>query len=325
MRRPGADLFLTFDDGPDPNITTPLLAVLAKHHARATFFLKSSRVRAYPELVVAIAAAGHELGVCGEATLNYNTAGAAEIALDMDAGRRAILELAPGAHVSLVRPTERSYSTSVGAAAKAAGLRPVRWTCDTDDADAKPGRSSVARILETVYTCMHPLLRADRHREAGGSGWAPGVVILAHDGLGEGSRSDGGATPAAVDRILAAALAAGVGVDTCSPAQPPPPGGSAGAADGGNDTAAAAAEQQQQRQQRDGFFDVTNLPEAAPPIPLGDSPFAFARPVSAGAEAGAGRKGRRRARAGCGAESQARVRQGQLMSSLPPPPPSPPS
>ncbi|GGK90779.1 chitooligosaccharide deacetylase [Mangrovihabitans endophyticus] len=53
---------LTFDDGPDPHTTPGLLGVLARHRARATFFLIGERVAAHPDLARAIAGAGHELG-----------------------------------------------------------------------------------------------------------------------------------------------------------------------------------------------------------------------------------------------------------------------
>jgi peptidoglycan/xylan/chitin deacetylase (PgdA/CDA1 family) len=52
---------LTFDDGPGPETTPGLLDVLARHRARATFFLIGERVRAHPQLAGAVAAAGHEL------------------------------------------------------------------------------------------------------------------------------------------------------------------------------------------------------------------------------------------------------------------------
>lgn len=53
---------LTFDDGPSEETTPELLDVLARHRARATFFLIGERARAHPRLVEAIASAGHELG-----------------------------------------------------------------------------------------------------------------------------------------------------------------------------------------------------------------------------------------------------------------------
>lgn len=59
----GAPVFaLTFDDGPSPECTPGLLAVLARHRAHATFFVVGERARRHPELLAAIAEAGHELG-----------------------------------------------------------------------------------------------------------------------------------------------------------------------------------------------------------------------------------------------------------------------
>ncbi|MDZ4720836.1 MAG: polysaccharide deacetylase family protein [Roseiflexaceae bacterium] len=53
---------LTFDDGPDPQYTLPLLEVLERHGARATFFMLGQRARQYPELVQRVAAGGHAIG-----------------------------------------------------------------------------------------------------------------------------------------------------------------------------------------------------------------------------------------------------------------------
>lgn len=56
------EVWLTLDDGPDPADTPRLLALLAAHDARATFFLIGENAAAHPDLVRAIAAAGHEIG-----------------------------------------------------------------------------------------------------------------------------------------------------------------------------------------------------------------------------------------------------------------------
>lgn len=52
---------LTFDCGYGPEPTRSILRALARHGVRATFFLEGGFARAYPELVVRIAAGGHEL------------------------------------------------------------------------------------------------------------------------------------------------------------------------------------------------------------------------------------------------------------------------
>jgi peptidoglycan/xylan/chitin deacetylase (PgdA/CDA1 family) len=52
---------LTFDDGPHPDITPRLLDVLARHGARATFFLIGDRLAGSEALLARMAAEGHEL------------------------------------------------------------------------------------------------------------------------------------------------------------------------------------------------------------------------------------------------------------------------
>jgi peptidoglycan/xylan/chitin deacetylase (PgdA/CDA1 family) len=52
---------LTFDDGPDPVHTAQVLDILARHGARATFFLIGQRARMRPDLVQRIKTAGHEV------------------------------------------------------------------------------------------------------------------------------------------------------------------------------------------------------------------------------------------------------------------------
>lgn len=55
-------LHLTFDDGPSPGTTLALLDLLAKEEVTATFFFIGENVRRYPELVEAVAKAGHHIG-----------------------------------------------------------------------------------------------------------------------------------------------------------------------------------------------------------------------------------------------------------------------
>ena len=45
------NIYLTFDDGPSPNITPQILETLKKYDVTATFFVLGSRVELYPELV----------------------------------------------------------------------------------------------------------------------------------------------------------------------------------------------------------------------------------------------------------------------------------
>lgn len=59
---PQGPIALTIDDGPDPNTTPEILAVLAEHDVQATFFVIGERAQAHPELIDAMVQQGHELG-----------------------------------------------------------------------------------------------------------------------------------------------------------------------------------------------------------------------------------------------------------------------
>jgi peptidoglycan/xylan/chitin deacetylase (PgdA/CDA1 family) len=53
---------LTFDDGPDPDVTLRLLDLLRRHGVQATFFVTGERAERHPELIRGILSRGHTLG-----------------------------------------------------------------------------------------------------------------------------------------------------------------------------------------------------------------------------------------------------------------------
>jgi peptidoglycan/xylan/chitin deacetylase (PgdA/CDA1 family) len=55
------EVWLTFDDGPDPEVTPWILAVLNKENVKATFFLIGEQIEQYPELVGSIINEGHAI------------------------------------------------------------------------------------------------------------------------------------------------------------------------------------------------------------------------------------------------------------------------
>jgi peptidoglycan/xylan/chitin deacetylase (PgdA/CDA1 family) len=61
----GRRVALTFDDGPDPAWTSRVLDVLARHDVRGSFFVVGERAARTPDVVRAIAGAGHEIGSHG--------------------------------------------------------------------------------------------------------------------------------------------------------------------------------------------------------------------------------------------------------------------
>ncbi|MBK7873012.1 MAG: polysaccharide deacetylase family protein [Saprospiraceae bacterium] len=55
-------LYLTFDDGPIPEVTPWVLELLAEYNAKATFFCVGDNIRKHPEVFKQVKEAGHSVG-----------------------------------------------------------------------------------------------------------------------------------------------------------------------------------------------------------------------------------------------------------------------
>jgi len=60
--RNSSAVYLTFDDGPIPEVTPWVLDELKKHNAKATFFCIGANVKKYPEIFNRIISEGHSVG-----------------------------------------------------------------------------------------------------------------------------------------------------------------------------------------------------------------------------------------------------------------------
>lgn len=58
----GNELFLTFDDGPVPEVTPQVLDILDERDIKATFFCVGANVERYPEILADVLARGHSVG-----------------------------------------------------------------------------------------------------------------------------------------------------------------------------------------------------------------------------------------------------------------------
>ena len=54
--------YLTFDDGPIPEVTPQVLAILAKYKVKATFFMVGENIDKHPDVFAQVLAAGHSIG-----------------------------------------------------------------------------------------------------------------------------------------------------------------------------------------------------------------------------------------------------------------------
>jgi peptidoglycan-N-acetylglucosamine deacetylase len=155
------EVALTFDDGPDPEVTPRVLDLLDQAGARASFFCIGRRVAAHPEIVQEIVRRGHQvenhtwshphLFACyGPASQRQEVEKAQDVIADA-AGRPPAFFRSPAGFRNLFLDRELS----------AAGLTLAAWTrrgYDTVESDP-------AKVAER-------LLR----------GLAPGDVLLLHDG-----------------------------------------------------------------------------------------------------------------------------------------------
>ncbi len=62
LPKPNKTVYLTFDDGPIPEVTPWVLEVLAKENVKATFFCVGENVQKHHDIYNMILAGGHEVG-----------------------------------------------------------------------------------------------------------------------------------------------------------------------------------------------------------------------------------------------------------------------
>lgn len=60
--RTGKAVYLTFDDGPIPEVTPKVLDILARYDVKATFFMVGENIDKHPEVFEQVVAAGHSIG-----------------------------------------------------------------------------------------------------------------------------------------------------------------------------------------------------------------------------------------------------------------------
>ena len=62
MFRTGEAVYLTFDDGPIPEVTPKVLEILAQYGVKATFFMVGENIDKHPEVFAQVITAGHAVG-----------------------------------------------------------------------------------------------------------------------------------------------------------------------------------------------------------------------------------------------------------------------
>lgn len=163
------EVALTYDDGPNDALgagTDALLEVLAKHNARATFFMLGKFVRERPEIARRVQAAGH---LIGNHTMTHpwlHTKSARVIRQELT-DCKAVLEDVLGAPVRYFRPPHGARRAAVIRIARELGMATVQWNAMGQD--WRP--IGVESIVRNIERGLNSAQRAGR-----------GANILLHDG-----------------------------------------------------------------------------------------------------------------------------------------------
>jgi teichuronic acid biosynthesis glycosyltransferase TuaC len=123
---------LTFDDGPDPVLTPPLLDVLRDCGVRATFFVIGEKVERDPEIVRRMVAEGHCVGSHSFHHGNPESTSAAQL-LDDVHRTAALLSGVLGQKVTLFRPPHGKLKAAALWGLWRAGQTVVLWNVDPKD------------------------------------------------------------------------------------------------------------------------------------------------------------------------------------------------
>lgn len=143
---------LTFDDGPNKELTPQLLAALDKAGVKATFFVQGQYVSgSNTGLLKRMADAGHEIGTIGWRHTQLHEFGAPKLA-KWFADTDAVITQAGVAKPTLFRPPDGAWSGTLADAAAADGQSVILW--DTDSRDWDP-QASVNAIASNVVDGAH--------------------------------------------------------------------------------------------------------------------------------------------------------------------------
>jgi peptidoglycan/xylan/chitin deacetylase (PgdA/CDA1 family) len=149
--RDGRRVALSFDDGPDPEVTPAVLDALARFGARATFFSIGRSLEAHPRLARRLVAEGHELGNHSWRHSRWqNFFGADEHAREIERGDRAIAAVTGSPATPLYRPPVGLKSPQLARVAARRRLTLVAWSLHSRDTRSADPKRVARRVLERI-------------------------------------------------------------------------------------------------------------------------------------------------------------------------------
>ncbi|MFG1320311.1 polysaccharide deacetylase family protein [Xanthobacter autotrophicus] len=156
----GQYIAMTFDDGPNPETTPQLLAILKERGIKATFFVLGNMVAKHPEVLKMISDEGHEIG--SHSWSHPQLTRISQAAVDKELGNtsEAIFQVT-GKRPMYLRPPYGSMKPSLRTYIEDKfGLTVVNWSVDPNDWKFRDSQK------------VHDAIIAQA---------APGAIVLSHD------------------------------------------------------------------------------------------------------------------------------------------------
>ncbi len=151
---------LTFDDGPKPGLTEPLLEMLVNARVPATFFVIGRHVIEFPELTKRLSDAGMEIANHSYTHRSLTALSSEDVAREMLETQAAILTVT-GKMPAYMRPPGGNWNSGVAQIVRQWGLTPCMWTVDVYGSEVLGAQQVANAVLNEVR---------------------PGSIILMHNG-----------------------------------------------------------------------------------------------------------------------------------------------
>lgn len=166
-------LALTFDDGPDQDITPLVLDILDELDSRGTFFLVGDRVRKYPQISRSILDRGHVIGNHSMTHQRMLFMKRREAAYEIDEAQKTISD-AVGSAPKWFRPPYGLFNLTTARLTRERELPLVLWTVLSGDY----GDNSSDQILAHIEPFIRPGAIQVFHDTVQGGGTKLGNLIL---------------------------------------------------------------------------------------------------------------------------------------------------
>ncbi|WP_299885098.1 polysaccharide deacetylase family protein [uncultured Lacinutrix sp.] len=161
-------IYLTFDDGPTPEITQWTLDTLKKYNARATFFCIGNNVIKHPEIFKNILANGHSIGNhTHDHIIGWKTETKSYIENVIQAEKAINSQLEKGT-VNLFRPPFGKIKNSQGKALIKLGYKIIMWSVITFDWEKEVSKeqclkNAISRTKKGNIIVFHDSVKASKN------------------------------------------------------------------------------------------------------------------------------------------------------------------